>query len=185
MFWLVGPPLIVVYNRFKSHVKKICCKAITLKYSNTTCRYTKHFVFVEKLFSSFFFFAFNFSKNDYRRRVWYCGVPTTSHTFELSSPFLTRTSSTILISAMLCSTQCIFALHVWGVYPRSRPKGPKIDTKYRKRIEVLEEGAASPPPPHQLGDLGESSKLPSGPAQLRGSARGHIDQDIITVHSLK
>ena len=70
----------------------------------------------------------------------------------------------------------LHSLHVWSVYPRSRPEMPKIVSKDCKRVEVLEEGAASPlGSPHQLWDLGSAViKLHSGQQiEFDLSVRGH------------
>ena len=112
---------------------------------------------------------------DPEERILPSTLPRNTTCFEHSSPFMSRTSSTIpstCISAIFCSTHVplrIFALHVRRVYPRSRTEGPKIETRIESGFNFLRKAQQSP---HQLMDLKrERIKHPNGPAASRFCTR--------------
>jgi len=123
-------------------------------------------------FSSFFSFylPFNSSKN--------CILPSTlppqHHT--LLSFFSISVQDFFNYSIYICNILFqavplrIFPLHVWGVYPCSRPKGPKTETTDWTRFQVLEEGAANPLSINN-GIWGSAVSSPMG-QRIQGSARG-------------
>ena len=116
------------------------------------------------VFSSFFSLTFISSKNIYCRRHY----PATPHNFELSSPFLSRTSSTIpSVSAMFCSMH-----YTSGVCLPSRPELVRSAKNLRPKTDWNSWGRCSKPSPHQLGDLGTAVRSPAG-QRLWDSACGH------------
>ena len=151
--WLRGPPLIVV--GLNHTWKKICRKRLysNIRIPHAVYRHTKHFCLCgETVYSSFFSFAFNSLKN----------INITPQHHMILSFLLHFYPGHLQQSHLQCSVPrsafkdfCITRL---GCLSTLVDRMAKIETKDWKRVEVLEEGAASPL--HQLGDLWSAVSSP-------------------------